>query len=87
MTSLELERVTGPNLALRLIRPDDAEYVYGLRSDTRYNTHLSSITGTNASTDGSRRCCNRTISAPVRSWKPRCTAMCCSTTSSCRSQP
>ncbi len=46
MPSLELERVTGPNLALRLIRPDDAEYVYGLRSDPRYNTHLSSITGT-----------------------------------------
>lgn len=46
MTSLELERVTGPNLALRLIRPDDAAYVYSLRSDSRYNTHLSTVTGT-----------------------------------------
>ena len=43
MTSLE--PITGPNLALRLIRPDDAEYVYSLRSNPRYNTFLSTVTG------------------------------------------
>lgn len=46
MTYLELERVAGPNLALRLTRPDDAEYVCHLRSNPRYNTHLSAVTGT-----------------------------------------
>lgn len=46
MASLKLKRVTGPNLALRLIHPDDAEYVYSLRRNPRYNTHLSTVTGT-----------------------------------------
>jgi RimJ/RimL family protein N-acetyltransferase len=42
----ELARLEGPNLVLRLIRPDDAQYVHGLRSDPAYNRHLSEIRGT-----------------------------------------
>lgn len=41
-----LARVEGPTLALRLIRPDDADYVYALRTDPAYNTHLSEVRGT-----------------------------------------
>lgn len=40
-----LERFEGHNLALRLIFPDDAEYVHGLRTDPAYNTYLSQVTG------------------------------------------
>ncbi len=40
-----LTRVEGPNLVLRLIRPDDAEYVHKLRMDPAYNTHLSKVQG------------------------------------------
>ena len=43
---VSLSRVAGPNLALRLIRPDDAGYVFGLRTDPSYNTHLSEVRGT-----------------------------------------
>lgn len=39
-------RIEGPNLNLRLIQPEDAEYVYALRSDTKYNKYLSPISGT-----------------------------------------
>ena len=35
----------GVNLRLRLIRPDDAPYLYALRSDPRYTLHLSPIVG------------------------------------------
>lgn len=42
----EIRRVAGPNLTLRLIEPEDAAYVYGLRTDPSYNTHLSEVTGT-----------------------------------------
>lgn len=42
----ERGRVEGLNLVLRLIRPDDAQYVHGLRSDPAYNRHLSEIRGT-----------------------------------------
>lgn len=42
----DVARVEGPNLVLRLIRPDDAEYVYGLRTDPTYNQHLSEVSGT-----------------------------------------
>lgn len=42
----ELARLEGPNLVLRLIRPEDAQYVHGLRSDPAYNRHLSEIRGT-----------------------------------------
>lgn len=38
--------VAGANLTLRLIQPDDAEYVFGLRKDPAYNQHLSQVTGT-----------------------------------------
>lgn len=40
------DEATGPRLKLRLISPDDAEYVQGLRTDPTYNTHLSAVTGT-----------------------------------------
>ena len=40
-----LDRVEGPNLTLRLIEPNDAAYVYGLRTDPSYNSHLSRVTG------------------------------------------
>lgn len=39
-------RVEGPNLVLRLIRPDDARFVHGLRTDTAYNRYLSEVRGT-----------------------------------------
>ena len=42
----DLGRIHGPNLNLRLIRPDDAEYVVELRSDPRYNRYLSPVTHT-----------------------------------------
>lgn len=38
--------VAGPNLVLRLIRPEDAAYVHGLRTDPAYNRHLSGVRGT-----------------------------------------
>ena len=38
--------VTGLRLRLRLITPDDAEYVYGLRTDPALNAHLSEVRGT-----------------------------------------
>ena len=41
----------------------------------------------NASTVGSRRCCNRTTSARAKNWQLRCTAMWLLTASGSRSQP
>lgn len=38
--------VEGPNLKLRLIEPNDAAYVYGLRTNPLYNSHMSKVTGT-----------------------------------------
>jgi RimJ/RimL family protein N-acetyltransferase len=46
VSAARLEPIEGPNLVLRLIRPDDAEYVYSLRTDPTYNRHLSQVTGT-----------------------------------------
>lgn len=46
MAPKNLARVEGPNLTLRLIRPEDAEYVYGLRTDPAYSLHLSEVRGT-----------------------------------------
>lgn len=43
---MSITRVRGPNLTLRFIEPEDAEYVYGLRTDPTYNTHLTKVTGT-----------------------------------------
>jgi len=39
-------RIEGPNLVLRFIRPDDAEYLHGLRTNPAYNQHLSTVHGT-----------------------------------------
>ena len=41
-----IARVEGPSLILRLIEPEDAAYVYSLRTNPAYNTHLSTVTGT-----------------------------------------
>jgi RimJ/RimL family protein N-acetyltransferase len=46
MVSETLARVEGPNLTLRLIRPEDADYVHGLRTHPAYNHHLSEVRGT-----------------------------------------
>jgi RimJ/RimL family protein N-acetyltransferase len=40
------QRVSGLRLDLRLIEPDDAAYVYALRSNPTYNAHLSPVFGT-----------------------------------------
>lgn len=42
----ELADLKGPNLSLRLIRPEDAAFVHGLRTDPTYNRHLSETQGT-----------------------------------------
>ncbi|MZR13834.1 GNAT family N-acetyltransferase [Maritimibacter sp. DP07] len=44
--SASIFRVEGPNLVLRLIEPGDADYVYELRTNPDYNTHLSPVSGT-----------------------------------------
>lgn len=41
-----MNRLEGPRLRLRLVEPDDASYIHGLRMDPRYNQHLSPVTGT-----------------------------------------
>ncbi|MEM8977825.1 MAG: N-acetyltransferase, partial [Pseudomonadota bacterium] len=41
----DVSRIEGPNLTLRLITPDDAEYVFGLRTDQQYNSYLSPVNG------------------------------------------
>jgi RimJ/RimL family protein N-acetyltransferase len=41
----EAGAVSGWRLRLRLIEPEDAAYVHGLRTDPRYNTHLSPVSG------------------------------------------
>jgi len=41
-----IARVEGPNLTLRLIEPEDADYVQNLRTDPTYNRHLSEVRGT-----------------------------------------
>ncbi|MAQ36046.1 GNAT family N-acetyltransferase [Thioclava sp. UBA3469] len=46
MRSLAPLKVSGPRLRLRVVRPDDAEYIHGLRTDSAFNTHLSAVTGT-----------------------------------------
>ena len=38
--------IKGPRLALRLIRPEDADYAYELRTNPAYNTYLSAVRGT-----------------------------------------
>ena len=46
MVPENLARVEGPTLSRRLIRPEDADYVYALRTDPAYNRHLSEVRGT-----------------------------------------
>jgi RimJ/RimL family protein N-acetyltransferase len=41
-----LPRIDGVRLSLRLVMPDDAAYIHGLRTDPAYNSHLSAVTGT-----------------------------------------
>lgn len=38
--------VDGCSTRLRLVREEDAEYIWGLRMDPAYNTHLSTVSGT-----------------------------------------
>jgi len=46
MVAESLARIEGPNLTLRLIRPEDADYVHALRSDPAYSRHISKVRGT-----------------------------------------
>lgn len=46
MENSSIQRVEGPNLTLRLIQPEDAAYVYGLRTNPEYSAYLSEVTGT-----------------------------------------
>ena len=41
-----LTEVRGFKLRLRLITPEDAGYLFGLRTDPRYNRYLSAVEGT-----------------------------------------
>ena len=41
-----LSRIDGVQLSLRLVLPEDAAYIHGLRTDPTYNGHLSTVTGT-----------------------------------------
>lgn len=41
----DVEGVQGPSLNLRLVRPDDAAYIFDLRSQPRYNQYLSPVSG------------------------------------------
>lgn len=38
--------ISGKTIHLRLAEPSDADFIYHLRIDPRYNTHLSKVTGT-----------------------------------------
>lgn len=45
-TSFLHRAIDGPNaLSMRLVAAEDADYIYGLRSDPTYNTHLSVVSG------------------------------------------
>jgi len=46
MDHSSIARVEGPHLTLRLIKPDDAAYLHGLRTNPLYSSHLSKVTGT-----------------------------------------
>ena len=41
-----VSRIDGIQLSLRLVQPEDAAYILGLRTDPTYNGHLSTVTGT-----------------------------------------
>ncbi|MBD3680011.1 MAG: GNAT family N-acetyltransferase [Rhodobacteraceae bacterium] len=40
------QEVSGTRLRLRLVRPDDSDYIHSLRVDPSYNTYLSTVNGT-----------------------------------------
>ena len=40
-----LSKIDGVQLSLRLVQPEDAPYIHGLRTDPTYNGHLSTVTG------------------------------------------
>lgn len=40
-----MQAIEGYQLRLRLVGPADAAYIHGLRTDHRYNAHLSPVTG------------------------------------------
>lgn len=42
----EMKRIKGTRLALRLVGPADAAYIHALRTNPRYNGHLSAVAGT-----------------------------------------
>lgn len=42
----EISKIAGRLITLRLVVPDDAEYIHHLRTDEKYNRHLSPVTGT-----------------------------------------
>lgn len=48
MTDLRdgIGRVEGVRLRLRLVEPEDAGYIHGLRTNPAYNAHLSTVEGT-----------------------------------------
>lgn len=52
MIRSDMKRIEGVRLALRLVAPEDADFIHGLRLDPRYNTHLSAVTGTVADQRG-----------------------------------
>ena len=41
----QLQQIEGWRLRLRLVEASDAAYIHRLRTDTRYNKHLSAVTG------------------------------------------
>jgi RimJ/RimL family protein N-acetyltransferase len=41
----DLEKIPGCRLCLRLVTPEDAAYIHGLRVNPAYNTFLSPVTG------------------------------------------
>ena len=41
MTPPDLQRIKGPNLTFRLVQSGDAAFIHALRTDKRYNLHLS----------------------------------------------
>lgn len=46
MINSKLSDIQGPNISLRLIQPQDASYLHGLRVNPVYNQHLSEVRGT-----------------------------------------
>lgn len=44
--SAPIESLTGSVITLKLAVEDDAAFIWGLRNDARYNSHLSTTTGT-----------------------------------------